>query len=819
MRIDKKYCYPTTPKANEKAIVKGDKYRFTILTSRLIRIEYNENGYFEDRATQVVINRDFEVPKFTVQETDTTIKITTEHVELDYVKGPFTPQTLTLNYTGKNRNVLAGAHTTTWYYNTTNTSTWSAAFPGTRRTLDFTDGENKLDAKGQVEGKTTLEPSIMSGAAVTIIDDSKTPVLCEDGWVEPRTNIGVDHYLFCYGDSETWWSFKDCLKDFYKLTGNTPLLPRYAMGNWWSRYYAYTQDEYLGLMKRFKDEDIPFSVAVIDMDWHYVKIDPKHGSGWTGYTWNKELFPDHVQMLKQLHDEGLKVTLNLHPQQGVGAHEKAYKDMAEAMDFDTSNEDNIPFEIENPKFIENYFTHLHHPLEKEGVDFWWMDWQQGNTSKVAGLDPLWMLNHFHYIDNCKNGNRGLMFSRYAGPGSHRYPTGFSGDTIMSWASLKFQPYFTLCASNIGYGWWSHDIGGHLWGIRDEELVTRWYQFGVFSPINRLHSANSRFQGKEPWKYNKISELSMKKFLKLRHELIPYLYTMNYRASAQGEPIVQPLYYNYHAVESYTTKNEYWFGSEMLVAPITDPHDNETIMGSTDVFLPKGDWYDFFLGTKYTGDRMVKMYRYLSDMPVMVKAGGIVPMAKLSHVNDIENPKDMKIKVFAGADNSFNMYEDDGVSDKYKSGAFATTLMSLKWGKKATFVIEKPVGDSSVMVTDRNFDVEFIGINDANSITVTQDGKAVPFTKNYKDGALTVSVSGINGKLEIVLGDVSEYKPDVIEKLYSIIERFNIPTPTKDEIELVLSTNNSAERIIAKLMQLNISKNVLSAISEIIYAEC
>lgn len=118
------------------------------------------------------------------------------------------------------------------------------------------------------------------------------------------------------------------------------------------------------------------------------------------------------------------------------------------------------------------------------------------------LDPLWLLNHYHYQDSCKNAEGGVILSRYAGPGSHRYPVGFSGDTIISWNSLRFQPYFTATASNIGYSWWSHDIGGHMLGDYDEELQTRWLQFGVFSPITRLHSSRSPFNSKEPWFFQK-----------------------------------------------------------------------------------------------------------------------------------------------------------------------------------------------------------------------------------------------------------------------------------------------------------------------------
>ena len=174
------------------------------------------------------------------------------------------------------------------------------------------------------------------------------------------------------------------------------------------------------------------------------------------------------------------------------------------------------------------------------------------------------------VSACTHQIRWLTFSRYAGPGSHRYPVGFSGDSIVTWESLNFQPYFTSTASNIGYGWWSHDIGGHMLGYRDNELALRWVQLGVFSPINRLHSSKNEFMGKEPWQFPmEIGEV-MKEFLRLRHQMLPYLYTMNYRAYKENTPLILPMYYTYPAEQvAYTVKNEYEYGTAFIVAPVTE----------------------------------------------------------------------------------------------------------------------------------------------------------------------------------------------------------------------------------------------------------
>jgi len=549
-----KYRIKTSPIAKKEAIIKGDKYRFTILTSRMVRIEYSENGIFEDRATQIVYNRDFDVPEFTVTEKNGIIEIKTEHIILTYHKDKkFTEHTLYAQFLGKNSMFHFN-----WHFGDYNV--WN--LNGTTKTIDGVDGECKL------------EPGIMSHHNFSDIDDSKSLVFDKEGWVHPRENNVIDWYILAYADD-----FETALKDFCKLTGPTPLIPRYALGNWWSRYYKYNAEEYLKLMDRFKDEDCPFSVACVDTEWHYVMQENlKYGSGWTGWTWNKDLFPDPKGFIEEIHNRGFKTTLNLHFAEGVAPYEEQYEDMAKAMDVT----DGMPvkFDVADKKFMDNYFDIIIRPHENDGIDFWWLDWQQRNYSNCENMDPLWMLNHYHSVDMANQGKRPLILSRYAGPGSHRYPLGFSGDSHSTWESLEFQPYLTLTASNIGYTWWSHDIGGHLGGIRDDEMIARWVQFGVFSPINRLHSCPNEMMSKEPWNYMRETEAVMKNFLRLRHELVPYLYTMNYRTHKYSEPLLTPMYYKHPEVgmlypdiaNNYSGqyRNEYYFGTEIIVAPRSEP---------------------------------------------------------------------------------------------------------------------------------------------------------------------------------------------------------------------------------------------------------
>lgn len=555
----------TNPAAQESQVVRGKNYRFTVLTPCLLRLEYQKHGKFEDNATQRVLNRNLGTVPFMLKETDGEVHILTERLHLTYTGQEFAPHSLNIRLLRKTTAFL-----NVWYYGMAvpHYGDDEVNLKGTARTLDGRDGECRL------------EDGLMSKGGIALLDDSGSLTLGEDGWLRPRENDGIDLYFFGYGRD-----YQQCLRDFYRLCGSTPLLPRYALGNWWSRYYPYTEASYLALMERFEREQIPFSVAVLDMDWH-IADDSLDGGGWTGYTWNRSLFPDPASFLKKLHGRGMKVTLNVHPDAGIRSHEERYREMCAALGTDPESGDSVEFDVSNPDFWDAYFRIVHRPLEEQGVDFWWIDWQSGDSSKVKGLDPLWLLNHYHYLNNCRNGNRGLCLSRYAGPGSHRYPVGFSGDTVISWETLKFQPYFTVTAANIGYTWWSHDIGGHMGGYMDHELAVRWIQFGVFSPINRLHSSDNPFVSKEPWNYPSEKAEIMKRFLRLRHRMIPYLFTMNELCHAEGLPLVKPVYYEYPWEEgAYQFRNEYFFGTQLLVCPITEPTEHATLRAQTKGWLP------------------------------------------------------------------------------------------------------------------------------------------------------------------------------------------------------------------------------------------
>lgn len=633
-----RFYVKAAPIAENKTYVSG-QIRLSVITDHILRVERVEGDAFADLATQKIMHRDFGNPTFSVKDNMLDIEVTTAdrvfHVDKE-----------TLLVSVKLEDYWVDSHQV-------------HLLGGTFRTLDNGLGDRILF--GENKGTVKLSDSIFSLEGVAEIDDSASYLLEENGTLSARREGDVDRYILAFGKD-----YLGGLREFYGLTGFTPLLPKYALGNWWSRYYAYRQQEYIDLMDKFQKKGIPLTVATIDMDWHLVKNVPKDatthskfwGKGWTGYTFDTDLFPDYKQFFRDLKERGLAITMNLHPHDGIRYFEKQYPAMAKANGIDPASKEPVEFDFTNRTFVDSYFDLVLHPYEEEGVDFWWIDWQQGRKSSQKGLDPLWLLNHYHMMDAGRDGRTALILSRYAGCGSHRYPLGFSGDTFVRWKSLAYQPYFTIAASNTGYSWWSHDIGGHMGSKGNPELYTRWVELGVFSPINRLHSTRDKWS-KEPWLYGQEAEKIVTEFLQLRHRLLPYLYTANVRTARDGMPLVMPMYYLHDCKEAYEAKTQYYFGTEMIVAPVVNKRNKEGL-APVSVWLPEGRWTDFFTGETFAGNHTYELFVPLDRIPVFVKEGGIIPLL----VNEKDNNQEFKsleVRFYAG-EGKYRLEDETGGID-------------------------------------------------------------------------------------------------------------------------------------------------------------
>ncbi len=714
--LNKHLLVTTNPIANEKNVICWGNYRITVLQDRLFRLEYSKNKNFRDEATQCVWYRDMPAQDFSCEEKDGKLYIKTSGCSL--IVAP-KRKDCRIEIGGKLLKINNDGN-----------------LKGTYRTLDRYDGEYYIDKETGNRRKIQLGSGVCSKNGVAVFDDVNSLTLSADGALLPISGDGSDEYIFAYGND-----YRSAVNALYMITGKAPLIPRFALGNWWSRYHVYTDKEYLRLLNYFEEEEVPLTVATIDMDWHYSNKqemeDLYHveamgrfnkeyigalNTTWTGYTWNKRLFPDYKAFLKKIKDKNLKITLNLHPADGIRYWETQYEDMCKAVGQDPATGKYVPFDIANIDFVNAYFDVLHKPYEEDGVAFWWIDWQQGTNSKMQGLDPLWALNHYHYLDNANNNSQPLILSRYSGIGAHRYPVGFSGDTFITWDTLQYLPEFTATASNVGYTWWSHDIGGHMGGFKDDEMYLRHIQFGVFSPINRLHCSCAEIITKEPWAYGNGAGELIKKWMKLRHQMIPYLYSVAHRTNNEGLALIEPLYYEWDLPQAYKYKNEYLFGGQMLVIPVTSKSKADGF-ARVKAWIPEGKWTDIFTGAKYNvpaGGKELTLFREMESIPVLIKEGGILPLS-LDKGNSVNNPENMEINVYSG-NGSYELYEDGAVENK--NGVHFTKFVSnsIACGNKVKQTLTITTnGDSSVVPKTRKFAIRFKDVFDGE-VSLYVNGK-------------------------------------------------------------------------------------------------
>ena len=689
------------PQPNPDAVVQEGKARFTVLTPEMIRIQYSDRQLFEDRATFAVVNRNLPVPKFTTEKKDGFLYIKTEALSLKYKVGGRisadkpSDEVLSVAFSLNGRPVL-------WYPGKDD----ALNLKGTTRTLDGQIGDNK---------RQELENGLLSRAGWSIIDESPLTKRGDgstsfafdkqcDGidWVaQPVDKEAVDWYFLGYGHQ-----YKKALGDFIKVAGRQPMPPLYVLGYWYSKYQRYTSDEFMEIVNDVKQNNIPMDVMIFDMDWHT--------QGWTGWTWDRTAIPDPEGLIKWMHDNGLKVALNLHPADGVDDDEDFFTELRDDMGLDKSAKV-VPWNLSDPKFYHNMFNRIIRAREKQGVDFWWIDWQQNLTSKfVDGLGETFWCNHVFYNDmkNNRPDHRPLIFHRWGGLGSHRYPIGFSGDSFTTYGTLAWQPYFTATASNVGFGYWGHDLGGHQqYDGNNPELYLRWMQYGVFTPVFRTHATNWPGIERRIWKYENFPLLL--ETVRLRYALMPYIYTAARQAYDTGVSICRPLYYDSpENSNAYLFEDEYMFGDDILVAPVVTPTGNDG-KASRRTWLPEGKWYDVCRNTVVEGNRVFTDAYTQEEIPYFYKAGSVIvnypPVMNLN-----TRPDRLILKVVPGADGAYTYYEDEGDTEGYKKGLCTTTLLR---HQNNTLTICARKGSFPGMPENRAYTVEFLAVDRPNAVTV------------------------------------------------------------------------------------------------------
>ena len=718
------------PKADAKAVVTSGNARFTVLTPQF-RMEWSADGQFEDRATLTFVNRETPVPEFKVRESRSKLTITTPALTLTYLKnGKFSDKNLKAVFTLNGKEVV-------WTPGMENPQN----LLGTTRTLDGADG-SKL--------KEPMEQGILSRAGWSLIDDSQRHVLTPDGseweeWIEARPEGDrQDLYLFAYGHD-----YKQALADYALVAGRAPMPPKYTLGYWWSRYWQYSDNEFVDLVNKLKSMDVPIDVLIVDMDWHETwglrkSNSPKdeYGQriGWTGYTWQKELFPSPANFLKWTENEELKVALNLHPASGIQPYEAVYDDFTKEYGWSEKGK-SVPFKIDERKWADAYFKTVLEPMERDGVDFWWLDWQQWKESKYTpGLSNTFWLNHtfFNHAERQNPGLRPFIYHRWGGLGSHRYPLAFSGDTYATWPMLAYLPYFTATASNVNYGWWGHDIGGHMFHktqkATDPELYTRWLQYGVFTPIFKTHSTKDPRIERCIWCFPDHMFL-MRDAIRLRYTLAPYIYNAARENYDTGVGMCRPMYYDYpESDKAYETPEQFMFGNDILATTITQPVDSITGLAPRTIWFPEGAWFDCATGSMYEGGRTEELHYTLAENPHYAKAGSIIPMNPAT-VKNLQQPCDTLVLTFIpGGDGQLRHYEDDGMSQQYKTNYAVTTVSKKQEGNTVRVRISPREGSFAGASDNRSYELRFPAVFPPKSVKV--NGKELAYSRFPKAGEWT-----------------------------------------------------------------------------------
>ena len=535
--------------------------------------------------------------------------------------------------------------------------------------------------------------AVVDDTAATAIDPTKEPAWeGGQGWQSPRP-YGAEYrdwMLMAHGND-----YRGALKDFVAVSGPVAMMDVEAYGVWYSKYWrpGIAEADVKAIIAQYRNLSLPLSSFVLDVGWHNEEMKPMapHCHGYGGYTWNRTLFPDPKAFTSWLHTTAhLKLLVNTHDYIGVDPCQRFYTHMAHELGVDPRTNATLACGWTNSSYTKALYRHALDPRTNgsvSSIDWFWTDYDReptgymGSTKPRSGYwfqcpmddrdaSPMLWSSHVHVARASTQGKRGLVLVPYGGLGHHRYPLVGSGDTPAAWSTLQVQVVQTARSANVGVHW-THDLGGfHLdrshTGPHNRppgmcswpELWLRWVQFGVFSPVFRTHcEATCSCQ---PWTYmvDKVYTAAITRALQLRDALLPYLYTAAHAAACTGVTISHPLYYNHAAVEeAYKHGDQYYFGPDMMVAPVITPGTSGTpgmsgapgtagaarsdqgasaaMTTTRSVWLPPGDWVTWqqHHAALLHGPRFLNSTDSaytLADTPVFVRAGAIVPMRPVYH---------------------------------------------------------------------------------------------------------------------------------------------------------------------------------------------
>jgi alpha-D-xyloside xylohydrolase len=518
----------------------------------------------------------------------------------------------------------------------------------------------------------------------------------------------------------------DVITSYRNLSGNVPMLPLWAYGFWQCRE-RYTSGKHLvRTVEEFRKRNLP--VDVIVQDWQYWGK-----NGWGVPQFDTSNYPDPDKFIKELHDLNTRFSIsvweNLDKKSGV-AKEYIAKNLYIP---------NSPWiDIYNPETQKTHWNALNKNLFSLGVDSWWMDATEPENDALVGKQTYFGLGNFYRLTYplfvskavydgqraTDSSKRVVTLTRSAFPGQQRFGTiNWSGDIGWNWDAFKRQIVAGLNYNLTGMPYWTTDIGGFFRpgpgqynDAKYHDILTRWFQWGAFNPIFRIHGYQTET---EPWKYGDTVMNNMRTMMNLRYRLMPYIYSAAWQVSKKGSTIMRPMIMDFsYDAKAVAQEYEYMFGKAMLIAPVTAP------AASWDVYLPKATaWYDFWTGKMYHGGQTIKADAPQDKIPVFVKSGSIIPMGKMMQYTGEKSNDTLEIRIYQGADGNFSLYEDEGDNYNYEKDKY--TVIPFAWNEKThVLTISNLQGSYEGHLKKRIFNIVFVSENNGGGIAEAKIKKTI-----------------------------------------------------------------------------------------------
>ena len=509
---------------------------------------------------------------------------------------------------------------------------------------------------------------------------------------------------------------------YRSLSGSVPLFPLWAYGFWQCRERYTSGNQLVETVKEFRKRNIPMDVIV--QDWQYWGK-----NGWGVPIFDETNYSNPAGFIKEIHD------LNAHFNISIWSNPD--RNSATGKDY-VANNLYIPnskwLDYFNPVTRETYWNTLRENLFAYGVDSWWMDATEPENDALKGQETYLGPGDFYRLTyplfvsqavyegqrKTSSDKRVCILTRSAFLGQHRYGIiNWSGDIGGTWDAYKRQIVAGLNYTITGLPYWTTDIGGFFRPGKSQytdekyhELLIRWYQWGAFNPIFRIHGYQSET---EPWNYGQEVENNMRKMLNLRYRLLPYIYSEAYKVTKNGSTMMRPLVMDF--IEDTTAIKQpyqYMFGKAFLVAPVTEPDVKEW-----KIYLPKeAEWYDFWTGEKYTGGQAVNKETPIDIIPLFVKAGSILPFGPEVQFATEKKWDNLEIRIYGGANGEFTLYEDENDNYNYEKGAYST--ISITWNEiKKTLTINDRKGSFPGMLPVRKFNIIRVSKNKGKGAEVVE----------------------------------------------------------------------------------------------------